>query len=138
MRRRISLTTPLSYLPIALLLIGGVSLAAFARQKPDEVAKQLERLKSVSSAERRDAIEKLVDTEDPRAIEPIIAALKDALEILVVGPANAKTELRNFIAETAPDLARRIVGVESLDHPSDGQLIALARRLFTVLDKTIA
>jgi stalled ribosome rescue protein Dom34 len=65
----------------------------------------------------------------------VIAALTHSGAILITGPASAKTELKNYISEHRPDLAPRISGVESLDHPSDGALVALARRFFKADDR---
>ena len=65
----------------------------------------------------------------------IIAALTHTGAILLTGPGNAKTEFKNFIDEQRPDLAARISGVETLDHPTDGMLVALARRFFKADDR---
>ncbi|HEX8091426.1 MAG TPA: hypothetical protein VF762_21410, partial [Blastocatellia bacterium] len=40
------------------------------KDKKDDFAGLLERLKSRSSVERRDALDKLAETEDSRAVEP--------------------------------------------------------------------
>jgi stalled ribosome rescue protein Dom34 len=69
---------------------------------------------------------------DKEFFKRVIAALTNAADILVVGPANAKSELKNYMVEFEPKLASHIVGVESLDHPSDRQLVALARKFFKV------
>ncbi len=55
--------------------------------------------------------------------------------ILITGPANAKAELKNYMAEHRPDLAKCISGVETLDHPSDGALVALASNFFKADDR---
>jgi stalled ribosome rescue protein Dom34 len=65
----------------------------------------------------------------------ISAALTHTGAMLIAGPGNAKTELKHYIDAHHPDLARRISGVETLDHPSDGALIALARRYFKADDR---
>lgn len=62
----------------------------------------------------------------------VAKALSDAGEILIIGPAGAKTELANHIREHAPDLARRIVAVEPADHPTDGEIVARAKRHFNM------
>jgi stalled ribosome rescue protein Dom34 len=63
----------------------------------------------------------------------------DALEgvgaILITGPANAKLEFRNFLNEHRPELAKLVSAVETLDHPSDGELLGLARRFFKADDR---
>ncbi|WP_245444472.1 translational machinery protein [Bradyrhizobium sp. Y36] len=57
-------------------------------------------------------------------------ALADAGEILIIGPASAKTELANHLRAHAPDIAKRIAAVEAADHPSDAEIIAYAKRHF--------
>jgi len=70
---------------------------------------------------------------------PFLHHVADALEsagaILITGPANAKTELASYIQHKRPNLARRISGVETVDHPTDGQLVALARSFFKKDDR---
>lgn len=46
--------------------------------------------------------------------------------ILITGPGNAKSEFKNYMIEHRTDLGKRISAVETLDHPSDAELIALA------------
>ncbi|MBB4367738.1 stalled ribosome rescue protein Dom34 [Bradyrhizobium sp. cir1] len=60
----------------------------------------------------------------------VTTAIADAGEILIIGPASAKTELANHIRAHAPDLAKRIAAVESADHPSDNEIVAYAKRHF--------
>ncbi|HEY2418160.1 MAG TPA: hypothetical protein VGH84_09580 [Steroidobacteraceae bacterium] len=67
---------------------------------------------------------------DKEFLERISTALSHAGAILITGPANAKTELAQHIKQTHPTLGQRISGVETLDHPSDGELLALARKFF--------
>jgi stalled ribosome rescue protein Dom34 len=72
---------------------------------------------------------------DKEFLKRVAAALSHAGAILITGPANAKTELAHYIEQTQPNLAQRISGVEALDHPSDGELIALARTFFKADDR---
>jgi len=72
---------------------------------------------------------------DREFLERVSAELTHTGAILITGPANAKLELRNFLTEHHPDLAQRISGVEPLDHPGDGELLALARRFFKADDR---
>jgi stalled ribosome rescue protein Dom34 len=62
--------------------------------------------------------------------EEIASHLADAEQILVVGPGTAKLELVKLVEERHPDLAKRIVGVEASDHPTDAQIVAHARKHF--------
>jgi stalled ribosome rescue protein Dom34 len=69
--------------------------------------------------------------------EDIVTRLGDAAEVLVVGPAETKSELVKFLQARHPDLAGRIVGVEAADHPTDGQIVAHARKYFLAADRTL-
>ncbi len=74
---------------------------------------------------------------DARFPQEISAAIAVAGEILVVGPGNAKTELVSYIKKHDPKLAQRIVGVETVDHPTDAQLVAHARAYFKAADRML-
>jgi stalled ribosome rescue protein Dom34 len=72
---------------------------------------------------------------DQQFLERVAQALMHAGAILITGPANAKQELRAHIERAHAELAKRISGTETLDHPSDGQLVALARKFFKADDR---
>ncbi len=72
--------------------------------------------------------------DDHHYFDQIVAALGDAREVLVVGPAGTKTSFHKELEARHRDIARRVVGVESLDHPSDGELLAYAKKYFTRVD----
>jgi stalled ribosome rescue protein Dom34 len=57
-------------------------------------------------------------------------ALSQAESILITGPASAKKELAAYLKRDQPSVASKIVGIEALDHPSDGELLAFARKFF--------
>jgi stalled ribosome rescue protein Dom34 len=67
--------------------------------------------------------------------DEIATHLADAEEILVVGPADAKLEFVRFVQERHKDVARKIIGVEPSDHPTDGQIVAHVRRYFLAADR---
>jgi len=71
---------------------------------------------------------------DKEFFKRVIEALSRSGAILLTGPAGAKLELKNYIAEHRPDLDKKIAGVEPLDHPSDGELVALGRKFFKAAD----
>lgn len=62
-------------------------------------------------------------------------ALADADEILVVGPGTAKLELVKYVHKHAHQLVSKIVGLETVDHPTDRQLVAHARKVFLAADR---
>jgi len=61
--------------------------------------------------------------------------LTHAGAILITGPGKTKNEFENYVREHNPDLTKRISGVEALDHPSDGEMLALARKFFKADDR---
>jgi len=56
-------------------------------------------------------------------------------EVLVVGPGTARTAFRAYCAKHRLETARRIVGSETVDHPTQPQLVALARKYFLAHDR---
>jgi len=74
-------------------------------------------------------------SEDHQFLEEVAEALSDAGAILIVGPANEKAELVKHIEKHRPKLAAVVVGVETVDHPSDPQVVAHARKYFKATDR---
>lgn len=68
-------------------------------------------------------------------LQDVAESVADAGSILITGPANAKAELIKHIHQHAPDRMKFIAGVETVDHPSDGALIAYARKYFKATDR---
>jgi stalled ribosome rescue protein Dom34 len=75
--------------------------------------------------------------EDHSFYQAASDALIGAEKILIVGPANAKSELEKHMKHHAKDLATGIVGVETVDHPTDGQILKLARKYFDAADRML-
>ena len=67
--------------------------------------------------------------------EEVAHALSGAQEILIIGPAQTKQELANFLRAKHAALGRGIVAVESADHPTDPEVLAYARRHFAAIDR---
>ena len=65
-------------------------------------------------------------------------ALAGISEVLVTGPANAKTELMKHVARHDPSLLNKVSAVQTVDHPTDGQLLDLARHHFGRIDRGLA
>lgn len=76
--------------------------------------------------------------EDSDYYHAIVEALKGAQEILVVGPAQAKLLLVKHILRHDHDMTDKIIGVETIDHPSDAQLVAYARKYFVAKDRMLS
>ena len=63
-------------------------------------------------------------------------ATAEAKAILIAGPDSAKSELAAHLTRHHPEVAGRIVGIETIDHPSDGALVAVARLRFNTKDNS--
>jgi stalled ribosome rescue protein Dom34 len=74
------------------------------------------------------------ETLDEKFLHEVAHAVADAGAILVAGPGTAKTELVNHIKRRDPKVMKSVLGVETVDHPSDAQLVAHARKFFKSAD----
>jgi stalled ribosome rescue protein Dom34 len=74
--------------------------------------------------------------EDQTYYHDIARALSDADQVLVMGPATAKLQLIKHVHKHHHhDLEPKIIGVETVDHPTDRQLVAYIRRYFSATDR---
>jgi len=71
---------------------------------------------------------------EPDFMNEIVQAVSAAGEILVIGPGSAKTEFMTYIERYSPKLKSKILGVETVDHPSDREVVAYARKFFKPVD----
>ena len=72
---------------------------------------------------------------DKDFFQQIAGSLQGVAEVLLTGPANAKIEFRDFCKHNAHAVDKAIVDVVSSDHPSDNQLVAMARQYFLKYDQ---
>jgi hypothetical protein len=72
---------------------------------------------------------------DTKFLEQVAGALAKSGAILVVGPASAKVELVKHLKSAHPSIASKVSAVEAMDHPTDGQLLAHARKFFVADDR---
>jgi stalled ribosome rescue protein Dom34 len=79
--------------------------------------------------------EKAHPADAKRFFDEIAQAVQDAEEILVVGPSTAKLEFVRHLHAHKRELEPKVVGVETVDHPTDGQLVAYVRRYFRAIDR---
>jgi stalled ribosome rescue protein Dom34 len=75
--------------------------------------------------------------EDHHFLQAVAQSIADAHAVLITGPANEKTELVKHIQQHDPQLAKIVVGVETVDHPTDGELVAHARKYFKAEDRML-
>jgi hypothetical protein len=64
-------------------------------------------------------------------------ALVGTAKILATGPHTAQADFRHYLATHRPALSPFIVRWETVDHPTEGQLVALARQYFLQHDRRV-
>jgi stalled ribosome rescue protein Dom34 len=69
-----------------------------------------------------------------RFFHEVTRTLEGVEAVLIVGPSTAKLELIKYVHQHDHLLEPRIVGVETVDHPTDGQLVAYAKKYFARTD----
>jgi len=72
--------------------------------------------------------------EDKRYFHNVISAAAKSNEILIMGPGLAKTEFHKFVVIHEPILSKKIIGIETCDHPTDHQIVAFAKKYFQRAD----
>lgn len=70
-----------------------------------------------------------------RFYHELMSQLQGAEQLLIAGPGVAKLEFSRYLHEHDQTLEKRIVGIETVDHPSDGQLVQFATTYFKRTDR---
>lgn len=70
------------------------------------------------------------EDDNSRFFDDIAAALKDSAQVLIVGPAEEKTAFMTYLTAKVPAVAEKVKAVETVDHPSNAELLAHARKYF--------
>jgi stalled ribosome rescue protein Dom34 len=70
-----------------------------------------------------------------RFFHEVARALEGTERVLIVGPSTGKLEFSRYLHEHDPALEARVAGVETVDHPTDGQIVAHAKKYFELEDR---
>ncbi|MDD2545546.1 MAG: hypothetical protein PHI55_04595 [Burkholderiaceae bacterium] len=65
----------------------------------------------------------------------VAQALTQTHEVLLAGPGLARNEFRAWCQQHQAEVANRIVDSVAADHPSDAQLVSMARQYFQKFDQ---
>lgn len=74
---------------------------------------------------------------DQNFYHEIVQSFGPTKEVLIVGPGSAKLELIKHVHQHDATIAKKIIGIETVDHPTDGQLLAFAKKYFQKADNLI-
>lgn len=94
---------------------------------------QAQRIKSRSHHKHHGKAE-----DDAVFFSAIAAALAGSHEVLLTGPGLARNQFRDWSEKHQPAVAKVIVDSVPTDHPTDPQLVALARQYFKKFDNMAA
>jgi stalled ribosome rescue protein Dom34 len=75
--------------------------------------------------------------DDHAFFERVGLQIETSPEILITGPGEAKVAFERFLQKRFPIVAGRVHGVETLDHPSSGELLAYGRHRFAAIDQLL-
>jgi stalled ribosome rescue protein Dom34 len=70
-----------------------------------------------------------------RFFHEIARTLDDTHAILIVGPSSAKLEFLKYLQDHDQKLQAKVRGVETVDHPTDREIVAHARKYFQGSDR---
>jgi stalled ribosome rescue protein Dom34 len=68
--------------------------------------------------------------DDRTYFEAILAAIEEADSWLIAGPGETKKDLEKYLEGHGEEPKKKLVGVEPMDHPTEGELIKRACKLF--------
>ena len=68
--------------------------------------------------------------ESTEYLDEVAAVLSPSEQILIVGPGQEKLAFMKHLTKSHAALADKVVSVETVDHPNDGQLLEYARKYF--------
>ena len=76
--------------------------------------------------------------DEKRFFHEVAESLLSSTQVLLLGPSSAKLEFFKYLQTHQQALVSKIVGIETADHPTDGQLVAHAKAYFSRLPPTQA
>ena len=75
--------------------------------------------------------------DDVEFFKEVVRLIGDVPEVLVVGPGLAKTSFERYVRKHHVLLASHIVGVETVDHPTGGQILKFGKQYFQAVDQLL-
>lgn len=84
---------------------------------------------------RGDEKEHQLPEDVARFFHDVARAIESADTVLIMGPSSAKLEFVKYVEMHDPGLRAKIAGVETVDHPSDREIVAQARKYFKASDR---
>ncbi len=93
-------------------------------------AAETETIKTTSQHKKDGVVGNNRALESTDYMDEVAAALTPSSQILIVGPGMEKMAFIKHLNKSHAELADKVVSVETVDHPNDGQLLEYARKYF--------
>jgi hypothetical protein len=74
------------------------------------------------------------DRSDSEFYAEVCDALQGIAEVLVVGSRTGLTDFKHYVEKHHAACSKQIVGYEAVNHPTEAELLAMARRYFQKYD----
>ena len=74
--------------------------------------------------------------DEKRHFHALSRSLDDADQIVVAGPADTELDFVRRVKEYESPIVAHVVGTGTVDHPTDGQMIAFAKQYFGLKVRT--
>lgn len=97
-------------------------------------AAESEVIKTTSQHKKDGVVSNNRAVESTAYLDEVAAALLPSKEILIVGPGQEKLLFIKHLNKSHAEIADKVVSVETVDHPNDGQLLEYARKYFAKED----
>jgi stalled ribosome rescue protein Dom34 len=68
--------------------------------------------------------------DEKRYFHHLSDSLKDFQEIILIGPGNGKDNFKKYLESHNKEFLKKVLATETVDHPTDNQIIAFAKKYF--------
>ena len=93
-------------------------------------ASETEVIKTTSQHKKDGVVGNNRALESTDYMDEVAGALNPSDQILIVGPGQEKLTFIKHLTKSHAAIADKVVSVETVDHPNDGQLLEYARKYF--------
>ena len=93
-------------------------------------AAESEVIKTTSQHKKAGVVTNNRAEEDTTYMNEVATALTEAKQILLVGPGQEKLSFMRHLTSHHAATADKVISVETVDHPNDGELLSYARKYF--------
>ncbi|EQA43717.1 eRF1 domain 2 [Leptospira broomii serovar Hurstbridge str. 5399] len=95
-----------------------------------EMNTDLDRIKPKHHDNHLDRIDQIHNEEIKHFFHEVSQKLGTASDLLIAGPGMAKNHFKSYLETHMPELAKKVVGVVTMDHPTAPEIIKSAKEYY--------